>query len=1088
MKITKKSFQAFFTRASFAGLLLVVGATGAQAQKSARASWEDFPFDAGFSAPAWNDAPLWSARPEGWTMGSGAFARVGPLPAATTATSGTLSAQLTASTNWSAAPWNITAGDGTYPDLGGVATFLPTVNSVAGTLATTQTLALNVSTTLSGITYNTPFSTTLSAGTGGIVAAASGLTLNVLDSPINTVLTFSFTYNTLQAAISGGGTAGVTMTGSGNLTLTGTNTYTGGTHLNGGTLFVGGTSGDATLGATGAGNDLSMNGGTLFMNLSGGLTTARNISLGANGGTLSQNTPLTVNGVISGSGPLTINANQTTGVLTLTNQNTYTGATVLGSTIFGGAVSPTALTLSGNGSIAASSSLDLSGTLTLDNSGTTGIDRLGDTAPVTSRGVFLTTTGNASTASVENAGALTLASGVTTLNVAPGAAGSRLNFASLATQNGAALFVRGTNLGATPGAGNATITVGAGPALVGGGGAAGSTTISIVPGVAGNLTASTTGGNTVANSVGSSFVTYDPTNGFRPLATTEYATALGNNATDNVRLTAATVAPATSTANAVLFAPAAAATLSGGTINVTSGAFLYSPTAGTGGDTVSASLNFGTARGVVMATSPVTISGALSGSGGLTVASPTTSIITISGANTYTGTTTLVGGTNPSSSGIVQFTGAVANDGVTAGPFGLDTSAIVLNGGTGPVLLAPTATTTFNRNLLVAPTGGGASAAFGTYLTGVGLTMNGNIDLEGDLKLYGSGNGLVVNGNISGPGTLLSAGTTTTLNGNNTFTGGVITSANTYVAGSDTAFGTGTITIANSTSTIQGSGTAARTIANNFVVAAPLTFGGAAPLNLTGTFNLEGAHTINVSNTTTTTITGNVTNGALTKGGVGEIAFNSPTGNTFTGGFVNTGIASTSSAIYANNTSGSAFGPGTVSIGAASATVFSTLAGTFTTNGATSVGGRLSPGNGTGLTAATAGVGAIGTETFNTTLTLSSGTTSSLYMEVAGNNNSDQINVGGVFTLNGTVYIATEGGYTIQNGDKFTLATAGSITQGTFTFNTANATLASGVTLTETVTDTQILVTAVPEPGTLGMLGVAASLGLAGWMRRRVCA
>ena len=61
-RITRKSFRASFTRASFAGLLLVAGAAGAQAQKSARAAsdardfWGDFPFDAGFSAPAWNDA------------------------------------------------------------------------------------------------------------------------------------------------------------------------------------------------------------------------------------------------------------------------------------------------------------------------------------------------------------------------------------------------------------------------------------------------------------------------------------------------------------------------------------------------------------------------------------------------------------------------------------------------------------------------------------------------------------------------------------------------------------------------------------------------------------------------------------------------------------------------------------------------------------------------------------------------------------------------------------------------------------------------------------------------------------------------
>ena len=72
MKITKKSFQAFFTRASFAGLLLA-GTVAAQAQ-----------------------------------------------------TSGTLTGTTT-TYNYSTAPWLITAGTGTYPDGGGVATFNPSL-------------------------------------------------------------------------------------------------------------------------------------------------------------------------------------------------------------------------------------------------------------------------------------------------------------------------------------------------------------------------------------------------------------------------------------------------------------------------------------------------------------------------------------------------------------------------------------------------------------------------------------------------------------------------------------------------------------------------------------------------------------------------------------------------------------------------------------------------------------------------------------------------------------------------------------------------------------------------------------------------
>ncbi len=114
-------------------------------------------------------------------------------------------------------------------------------------------------------------------------------------------------------------------------------------------------------------------------------------------------------------------------------------------------------------------------------------------------------------------------------------------------------------------------------------------------------------------------------------------------------------------------------------------------------------------------------------------------------------------------------------------------------------------------------------------------------------------------------------------------------------------------------------------------------------------------------------------------------------------------------------------------------------------------------------------------------------------MEIGGNNasgNFDRITVAGTFTLNGTVFIATTGGYTIQNGDTFTVATvAGGITQGTYTFNTTNASLGAGVPLTETVSASTIIVSAVPEPGTwavvAGGLGILGSLPFARRRNRR---
>ncbi len=1014
----------------------------------------------------------------------GGFAPAAPsapgLPAAAVAaaTSGTLTSPV--SVTYSTAPWVITSGTGTYPDGGGVATINSGISATPGTLAGGIAITVDVSPTLSGITYNSPFTANFAVGAGtSIVAATTGLTLNGQLTAVNTPTSFILS-NSITSPISGGGTAGVTKTGTGIVTLGATNTYTGGTHINGGELVISAAAaiGDNVFGATGAGNGLSFNGGSLFNNITGGLTSARPIFLDTGGALFYLNTAATLSGVISGPGSLN-DYGFAAVAMTLTGPNTYTGATITSSSTV------SALTLSGSGSINTSSSYDLAGTLTLTNSTTTGIDRLNNTGAITSHGVLITTTGNATTASAETAGALILANGNTTINVTPGTAGSSLNFASLTRQGGSTLFVRGTTLGNTPGAGVATITAGAAPTLLGGAGAAGSTTISIVPWILGNLTANIS--LSAANTAGSSLVTYDATNGFRPLATAEYATALGVSNSDNVRLTAATAATAGVTANALLFAPAAIATLSGGPINLTSGTFAYSPTVDSTG-TVSAGLNFGSAEGVVLYTSALGISGTLTGSGGLTVSSPSGAALTLSGANTYTGTTTLVRGTT-------VYTGPVANDGVTAGPFGLSTTPITLNPGTGSVLLYASAANTFARDLLVTGTGPGL-AYFGTA-GDTALTMSGNINLQHNLLLAGGASAataLVINGTISGPGMISDAfASYNVFNGNNTFTGGLNIATGIYVAGSDTAFGTGPI-YDSGIGFLQGSGTATRTVANNIIIGnsgAP-TFQGTTPLNFTGTVFLNGAHTFAFTNTALTAFSGVVSSGALTTTGTGAVALNSPTGNTFTGGFINTGVAANASAIYANNTSGSAFGPGSVSIGAASATVFSTLAGNFTVTGPTSIAGRLSPGNGTGLTAATAGIGSIGTANFGA-LTLSSSTTSSLYLEIGGTPASgtfDKINVSGLLTLAGTVNLATTGGYTLTQGSTYDLVDWGTITPGAVTFSSTNATFgtdANGVSLYFDTSRFLIdgTVTVVPEPATvLGGLLTAGLLGLG--LRRRL--
>lgn len=1015
--------------------------------------------------------------------------------AASAQTSGTLTA-LTTAYNYSTAPWVITSGPGAYPDGGGTATFNPILGATPGTLAGVSTVTFDVTPTLSSLIFNTPIQYVLATGAGQFInASAGGLTLNTQSTAQNVSingLSISVALGSqITGSISGGGSAGLTRTGAGNFYLapTAANTYTGGTHFNGGFTTVAGTAaiGDSVFGATGAGNGLSFNGGSLLFATTGGLTTARDIFIDAGGANIVTNTATTLGGIISGAGTLTQSA-LSASMLTLTGANTFTGATVLrgpNSNSSGAA----AMALSGNGSLAASSSYSLLGTFTLDNTGVNLANRLSDTAPVTLRGANFISNGFASAASSETIGAVTITNGFNNLLVTPGAGqANRLTIPSLTRQNNATLNFRGANLGGAPGADTSNIYVNAAPTLVGGGGGAGSTGISIIPFAVGNSTSSVA--LTAAGQISSSFVTND-VNGIRPLAPAEFATAFGVNNTDNVRITAVTAAPA-ATVNALLVAPAVASTaaapvLTGGTVNVTSGALLYSPTANVTGF-IGANVNFGAAEGIVANTSLLTLSGVISGSNGLTLSTtyaPTnnyTPTLSLTGANTYTGNTII-------NSGAIAFSGTVGGAPGAFSPSG----SVILNGGTILASLVPTAVTTFNSPINVI---GNGLNYISPSASGFTSTFNGNISVAGNLNIEGFTNaalsGLNFNGIISGAGSLTDVGFSyVVLNGNNTYSGGTFlagSSGSTFLAGTDTAFGSGPITFNVATATLSGVGTAARTFANPLFLNNTPTFGGAAPLTFTGAVNLNGSRSISASNTALTALNGVVSNGSLVKLGVGAVAFNSPTGNTFTGGFSNPGAAANSSAIYANNTSGSAFGPGAVIVGGVSATVYSTLAGNFTTSGATNLGGRLSPGNGAGLTPATAGQGSIGTANFGNALTLTSTAASSLYLEISSSTSRDTVNVAGSLTLAGTVYFATTDGYVVQLGNTFDFVDATTTTvNGTLTFNSTGVTFAPGVGFDTSAFATNGTVTAiaVPEPGTVSLLGAACAMVGAAVLRRR---
>ncbi len=124
---------------------------------------------------------------------------------------------------------------------------------------------------------------------------------------------------TINNAISGSGA--LIKTGTGILVLTGTNTYMGGTNFDAGTVQI---TADENLGnSSGA---LNFNGGTLELAASVTLSSSRTLTLSGGGGTIQVDPTFTgsYSGNIGGSGALTKTG---TGILVLTGTNTYMGGT-----------------------------------------------------------------------------------------------------------------------------------------------------------------------------------------------------------------------------------------------------------------------------------------------------------------------------------------------------------------------------------------------------------------------------------------------------------------------------------------------------------------------------------------------------------------------------------------------------------------------------------------------------------------------------------------------------------------------------------------------------------------------------------------
>ena len=216
------------------------------------------------------------------------------------------------------------------PAVGTVA--VPTGGTLAASLVTnnnmrtTAALDLNGGLLLANTTNGNWFQgVTVVAGTGG--------------ANINTS---SYTMTVTSGVITGPGS--LTKYGSGTLALDSSNAYTGGTVINNGILQAYGELALGPVPSSFVPNNITLNGGLLrdsFQNQGLNLSANRGVFLGPNGGYLRAgwSNVTTVNGVISGSGPLTIASDgygfsPPSEVYLANPANTYSGSTTIGSTVY----------------------------------------------------------------------------------------------------------------------------------------------------------------------------------------------------------------------------------------------------------------------------------------------------------------------------------------------------------------------------------------------------------------------------------------------------------------------------------------------------------------------------------------------------------------------------------------------------------------------------------------------------------------------------------------------------------------------------------------------------------------------------------
>ncbi|MBI2737924.1 MAG: autotransporter-associated beta strand repeat-containing protein, partial [Rhodospirillales bacterium] len=531
---------------------------------------------------------------------------------------------------------------------------------------------------------------------------------------LNDGLVLTNASGTFAGVIAGSGaSSGLTVAGGGTFTLTGVNTYTGPTQINAGTtLALSGSGSIANTSFVGVLGTLDISQTTSGASV-GGLFAGGTVSLG--GKTLTITNGSTFSGVIqdggigSGSGGSLVISAPGFGQ-DLSGVNAYTGST----TITAGAL----LTLSGNGSIASSSGLNLAGAgATFDISAANGNVTIKDLVGVA--GSTIQIGGNSLVVGTANS---TTFAGVIDDSSSPGGALIKQGTGTL-TLSGANTYTGGTQLNAG--------------------------TLAIA-------------NNSALGTAGLAFST----------GTTLQAAANGLSVGNDMRV--AGISTVDTQANTLALGGVITGT--GTLTKIGTGTLILTGTNNyTGGTTVSAGILQGTTsslQGNILNNAQVTINqatngtyaGNMSGTGGLLVNG--TGTVILSGSNSYSGGTLVTGGilqgTTSSLQGTIVNNAQVTIQQSTTGAYAGNMSGVgslLVNGG-GTVILTGVNSYT-----------GGTTVAATSTLQGNSASLQGNILNNGAVVFNQTGSGTYA-GNMSGTGTLTLQGGTLILTGNNTLTAG----------------------------------------------------------------------------------------------------------------------------------------------------------------------------------------------------------------------------------------------------------------------------------------------------------------------------